>query len=118
MKEKTFDEIVKARANERVQAKLKAFKNSVKTACGQLLGDTYWSGYVQHKTLVQSFRTPLGILSSDDHTTGWPTSLWEKEEDIVREELLKTMDEMQRAFLAASKAEPGENTQSEPKEAP
>ena len=118
MKEKTFDEIVKARGDERVQAKLKAFKETVKTACGQLWGDSYWKGYDQSKMLLETFRNYLGILSSEDHTTGWPTSLWEMEEDHVREELLKTMDEMQRAFLAASKAEPGENTQAELKEVP
>jgi len=117
MKEKTFDEIVKARANERVQAKLKAFKEVVKTACGQLLGDTYWRGYEQRITLIPNFREVLTLLASEDHTKDWPTSLWEKEEDAVREELLKTMDEMQRAFLAASKAEPGENS-AEAKEAP
>jgi len=110
MKEKTFDEIVKARANERTQAKIKAFKEAVKKACGALTGKD-WYGYAQEKQLVPDFRTLLTILSSDDHTTGWPTSLWEKEEDHVREELLKTMDEMQRALLAVSKAEPGENVQ-------
>ena len=115
MKEKTFDEIVKARANERTQAKIKAFKEAVKKSCFELTGKT-WLGYDQNKVLVPDFRAVLSILSSENHTTGWPSSLWEKEEDHVREELLKTMDEMQRALLAASKAEPGENTQAELKE--
>ena len=118
MKEKTFDEIVKARANERTQAKIKAFKETVKTACGQVLDHTYWRQYGQETNLLSEFRAVLTLLASDDHTTGWPSSLWEKEEDHVREELLKTMDEIQRAFLAASKAEPGENTQAELKEVP
>ena len=102
MKAKDFDNIVKARANERVQAKIDLFKQEVKNACTKLFGRSYYT----HDDLARKL---FSVMASTNLIEGWPSQLWETEEKKVTEELLSIMDEMQRAFLAAQKGEAGEN---------
>ena len=108
MNAQKFDEIVEARANERVQAKIKKFKADCCKAFGELIGDGYTS-HSYHNPFREEARVAFGVLASDNHAQGWPSSLWEKERQTVSEELLRIMDEMQKALLAASKSEDGEN---------
>ncbi|MFH2099261.1 MAG: hypothetical protein ABIJ95_07100 [Pseudomonadota bacterium] len=68
------------------------------------------------KMLFSELKPVFATLASDD-ITKWPKSLWEAEEAAVEKELIAIMDEMQKAFLDASKAEPGENSQMEKGEA-
>jgi hypothetical protein len=111
MKAENFDEIVKARANERVQRKIEAFREDCKRSATELIGVKY-CGYSDR--FDDAYRTLFAILASNKHTEGWPSSLWKKERELVSDELLRVMDEMQRAFLAASKADPGENKEEVP----
>jgi hypothetical protein len=108
MKAKNFDEIVTARANERAQSKINVFKKKIREACGELL-NYRWQDYGESPNTA---RTVLQIMQTNA-TGGWPREIWEVEENLVREELLKTMDEMQKALIAASRLTPGENIREE-----
>ena len=108
MKKTKFDEIVAARANERVQQKILAFKIAIKTACGALVNSPF---HVSHanEILPDSYRGVLNVMLSNNIKIGWPSTLWDVEKEKVASELLAIMDEMQKAMLAADRAEPGEN---------
>ena len=62
--------------------------------------------------LSEGARKALQIVIAEA-TVGFPREIWEVEENLVREELLKTMDEMQKALIAASRLTPGENIREE-----
>ena len=109
MKATKFDEIVAARAGERVQNKIFAFKVSIKKACGELVNNPFY-GYHLEEILPDVYRNVLNIMASDNIKKGWPSSLWGMERELVASELLNIMDEMQKAMLAADRQEPGENT--------
>jgi hypothetical protein len=115
MKAKNFDEIVTARANERAQDKINVFKKKIREACASLLEMSLlgWDDLppLARKALSQMIKTRNEPLC-------WPREIWEIEENLVREELLNTMDEMQKALIAASRLTPGENIKEEPSETP
>ena len=113
MKAETFDKIVEARANERVQEKVAKFKMECLFALEHLLGGKKWSGYNIDTTYLNNMRLPFSLLASENHRSGWPKILWETERNAVREELLGIMDEMQKALLAADKNQPGENREAD-----
>ncbi len=94
-----FDKIVEARANERVQNRIYAFTQEAFAAALKLC-----DGGVE-----QGRREVLAVAAQPYAERTWPQSLWTKERATVRKELLATMDEMQRAIVAAEKAEPGEH---------
>ena len=108
MKLVKFDKIVAARANERVQQKIFAFKKAIKTACGDLVGYPF-NSYDLNESLPDSYRGVLSAMLSNNIKIGWPSTLWDLEKKKVASELLAIMDEMQKAMLAADRAEPGEN---------
>ena len=108
MKKIKFDEIVAARANERVQKKIFEFKTDIKKACGELVNNTF-QGYNLSERLPDIYREVLNVMVSDNIRIGWPSTLWDVEKEKVASELLAIMDEMQKAMLAADRAEPGEN---------
>ena len=108
MKAVRFDEIVVARANERVQQKILAFKIAIKKACGDLVGYPY-NSYALNEKLHKNYRGVLAIMLNDNISVGWPSTLWDMEREKVSTELLNIMDEMQKALLAADRGEPGEN---------
>ena len=99
--------IVKARANQRAQQKIENFKSSIRGHFQQLGISLYTSdnGIQGGIDAIKIY----GFLSGFDGYPGWPRVIWDNEEELVRKELLATMDEFQKALLAAEKAEPGEN---------
>jgi len=107
MKSEKFDRLVKARANERVQEKIKTFKESCGDAFQKL---TDQCSYIVSDYEVSDFaKAVFAILISKNNSKNWPRELWEKEEEKVERELLSIMDEMQKALIAADKNETGEN---------
>jgi hypothetical protein len=104
-----FDKIVKARAMERVEAKINAFKKACLAASRELLPYSYIDLRYGGVSLPAEHRAVFALLASDNHGKNWPVRLWQYEEGLVAEELLKTLDEMQRALLAAEKQQKGEN---------
>jgi hypothetical protein len=116
MKAKNFDEIVTARADERAQNKINVFKKEIRAACINLLGGKYVSNYSALHEEETVRKVLLKIASGTP--VAWPREIWEIEENLVREELLNTMDEMQKALIAASRLTPGENIKEEPSETP
>ena len=117
MKAEMFDKIVEARADQRVQAKIGAFKRACVEAA-QHLGVGRFSRQDDLVLCQEESRALFAVLASGEPARGWPPEIWERECEAVRKELLSTMDEFQRALLAAEKAEPGENSPAEEKEAP
>uniref|UniRef100_A0A6M3IS40 Uncharacterized protein n=1 Tax=viral metagenome TaxID=1070528 RepID=A0A6M3IS40_9ZZZZ len=101
MKAVKFDEIVKARANKRVQDKVVQFKRDITAALGKLTG----GNYIGYATFGQKY---WEHLAKNGWATGWPPELWENEEKKVENELLAIMDEMQKALLDADRNDPGE----------
>jgi len=107
MKSEKFDRLVKARANERVQEKIREFKESCGYAFQKL---TNQRSYVVSDYEMSDFaKAVFAILVSKNNSKNWPRELWEKEEEKVERELLSIMDEMQKALIAADKNETGEN---------
>jgi len=113
MKAIKFDEIVKARADQRIQGKIFMFKLAIKKACGELVNNTF-NGYNLDESLPDSYKEVLTIMVGDNIKVGWPSALWTMEKEKVSAELLDIMDEMQKALLAADRVEPGENVPNEP----
>jgi len=100
MKAKDFDAIVVARANERVQNKIKIFRGNIIKALITLGGSVLYNSCSQQVSKVGE----LALACTREHSSQeWPLELREMEEAAVRKELLSTLDEMQRALLAANK---------------
>ena len=114
MKAEKFDQIVEARANERVQKKIAHFQQAVISAARGL---TDCRGIPQYGQMLARNKEVVALMVSGNFHKGWPKLLWENEREVVHKELLATMDEFQKALLAAEKAEPGENRPQEAQDA-
>ena len=112
MTKSKFDQIIENRANQRVQEKITQCKKSIFTALNQIL-DQYWDNS-QNRTWPDQHRQILSILASENTKHDWPQTLWQNEKEKVSQELLATMDEMQKALLAPSFAI--DDCQSKPEE--
>lgn len=115
-----FDSIVKARAQQRINDKVTAFRVAVVKAVAALIGDdrsilgyqNYYSDCDYEK--VSKYEQVQDILKGLI-TSKWPPCLWEVEEAKVSRELLGIMDEMQKALIAADSVKATEFPE-EPKE--
>lgn len=101
MKAKDFDAIVIERANERVQKKINTFRETIRKALTALGGRMLLDLHAVTQITEQGCRALDQAKVS--RSQEWPLDLWRVEQDVVREELLGTMDEMGRALAAASK---------------
>jgi hypothetical protein len=98
-----FIQLVKVRANVRVQEKILSFKRELHQALQNLgIADAYSYG------LSPAARELLTTLGGEDPFNCWPKRIWTREESIVKDELLNILDELQKAQLALSR-EPNEN---------
>jgi len=98
----TFEDAVKNRAAQRVEDKVTQFKQAIRDAA-RILCPNNWSlspGYDVPNPLPDEVREILTVMASGDHCKNWPTWIWENEEAVVRAELFRVMDEMQKALLA------------------
>jgi len=96
-----FAEIVTKRANERVNAKIKAFTDALYKAFRDLTGEIYISKAQGSKRLANYHILERMVAEeSISFNKGWPKMLWEQEEEKVSAELLSMMDEMQKALLS------------------
>ncbi len=95
-----FEELVEARAVERVQTMINKCKGEVRAALRPLIE-------MHHSAASNSYSEEaceiLAILASENHKEGWPSRLWRRERQRVRKELFETMDEMQRTLLSLDK---------------
>jgi len=107
MEAKYFNKIIEARANERAQAKIITFQDAVMKAFDELTGCPY--GQFAHKDQGGTRGANYIILKAmfDNQKVrfqeNWPRLIWEEAEEKVSNEILSTMDEMQKTLLAASK---------------
>lgn len=111
-----FDQIVKNRAQQRVEARIEKFRAKMAEAFRELgrgFEPQHRHGFhpyniPDHVQTVLSNIQVGGYLHTEKDATGnylpvrWPKLLWETEEKAIEEELLKTMDEMQKALVAPS----------------
>ena len=121
----TFGRIVKSRANDRVQARLKVFREEMQAALKKLgfvsggfspPNQSYLIKYIKgtpeerlkEAAKVNSHYTEyvhnlaLVTLGSVSKGGAFPKELWRDEEAAVEKELLGTLDEMQKAILSAN----------------
>lgn len=113
-----FNQIVENRANERVAVKVKTFIKEVAAAFEKLhpsLKSNYngrWAGGVAGKLVVAIFNHLLDKTeggtgkTKEGKPSGFPVILWEEEREAVANELLATLDEMQKALMAPASTEP------------
>lgn len=97
-----FDELVKARANERVQERIKKFREDIINAVKTLRPE------FKHHSLTVRSDMVKGLFACLPENTGWPAEIWRDEEECVSKELLATLDEMQKAFISIGKIIPDE----------
>jgi hypothetical protein len=103
-----FNEIVKNRANERVQEKVKIFESKIAAAFRELHpclnpnNGNKWFGGTSTPYVKSILRNIMGVPKDKDKSVsvGYPLRLWEDEESAVEKEMLATMDEMAKALLA------------------
>jgi hypothetical protein len=110
MTNEQFLEKVKNRANERVQQKIEAFRDSLYSALQALTGECYLlskgnyakEGYKDsYKVRAINFEIFNAIAEQGTiNFKGWPKYLWETEEAKVQEEIFNQMDRMQQALLS------------------
>ena len=100
MNAQKFNDIVKARANERMQTKIPSFRIE-----STALITKYFGIYVDPNDSYYSDRVTaiFSILASTNVRAGWPAELWREEEKKVSDELLSIMDEMQKALISAGR---------------
>ena len=110
MEQTKFEKLIIKRAEERVDLKLRTFKDEITKACAKLTGK---SSQQNTWMLTLTAKAVLNCMMSDDHKKGWPQYLWTEEQDKVRNELYQIMDEMQKAFIAAGKMAESEFTPAE-----
>jgi hypothetical protein len=119
MKAEKFDDLVKARAHERVEAKIDKFYQGLAAALVDFVGPMDWQirDYNPHHAAAASARrscqSKLGaellcMATVEKDKRVWPRALFEHEERLVRNELLATMNEFQQALIAAGKFIPTE----------
>ena len=96
MKSDKFNKIVEARADERVQIRIREFRRNVDKLFNKLFDRQYYDD--------KEAKTVHAILASGQTNKGWrETTLWSEEEVAVSSELLATMDEFQKASLAVDR---------------
>lgn len=108
----TIEQKVKKRANERAATKINAFKQAVSDALKELIGTNlalgaYSTALRDTPGLSDEGRVARGcllVLLSDNNTKGWPKGIWEREAQIVRDEVFATMNEMQKMLAAREKS--------------
>lgn len=105
------------RANDTVQKKIKAFQKDIEQAVGKLFGQDDVRGdfgsyekmanvtaYDKSKMALRKAKLAvmnLAIRSTteDGKTATWPSILWERERESIRNELLEKMDLMQSLLM-------------------
>lgn len=111
-----FDQIVKARAQQRIEARVNKFRADIAAAFNDLFKGTpyqdspfanpsYSRSEIKGQYLSsKNAKTVLDSLFYDDAGQPkrmiLPLSFWESEESEVSKQLLATMDEMQKALCA------------------
>jgi len=84
-----FEKIVKARAEQQVQKKIREFKKKCCAAANELY--RLHADAIHFKEYPEKWKVFFFILASTNNTKGWPKELWEDEEDLVTNELLGTL---------------------------
>ena len=102
----TLEEQIKKRADEQAQKAIWKFKNDVLTAATQLFhGDYMTFDTPDLKKLMECFGR--GVVKGNM----WPARIWKLREDKLRDEVLSTMDTVQRMLI--SKGGDGEHSPEE-----
>lgn len=103
---KRFDEIVDALAKKNAKAVVDRFVSAVKDALVEVDHTLLYETNLWSKSLVVSL---LSQLTINPNFRVWPETIFDKEREKVRKELLATLDIMQRAVIAADNVQPDIN---------
>jgi hypothetical protein len=117
MNRESLEEQIKKRADERVQERIKRFKEAVVRAANELCGTQHQLNSFSHE-LPEPLRQCFAAMASDNHRKAWPSTLWADERARVTDEVFATMNELQRVLLARGVATEGEPevTESKPEQ--
>lgn len=106
------------RADSNVQKKIKDFQNDIERAVGKLFGQddvrgdfgsyeklANSTGYDKSKIALRQAKLAVMKLAIQNKTedgkfAAWPSVLWEREREFIRNELLEKMDLMQSLLMA------------------
>lgn len=113
MKMSDLETMIAKRADDNVQARIQQFKRDIEAAVGKLFGDSGGSypGFGKYKEAAKAqdaFRRAkaavmalaLGDTDEAGKRLGWPSELWNIEQQSLRTELLSKMDLLQQMLLA------------------
>lgn len=113
MDRSTFDEMVKVRANEVVQGRIKTFRQTVGKALADLHGRSCLFFFENALPEDHEYRGALKILLSDNPHKGWSGKLWDTEEENQVKMILNTMDSVQRAIMAIQRKDDSKDVESD-----
>lgn len=102
MNQSKFEELMKNRAHQNVQTKLRRFRDTMKKAFKDLTGEDGICSNSNCKAREVNYSIlKMALDEQDFHPSNkWPRWLWEDEEEKVTAEVLSTMDEMQKMLIA------------------
>jgi len=98
---KTLDDKIKAKADELTQKEIGLCAKAIQEAVKRLLGFTCAANLRDNDE-----KQVLMILCGEKPSNAWPTRIWTYREDQLRNEILSTMDTLQRVLLTKPR-EPG-----------
>lgn len=101
---KTLEEKIALRAKSQTETRIKAFKVAACRAAGELLGKQVTPNTTYGVPYSADVRTLFAVLASDTPNKGWPRELWDADESRVTDEIMATMNELQRVLLVKDDA--------------
>lgn len=113
-----FDKLVEARANARVQEKIRKCKLQIFNAVMEVFGHNLvrsldGNGWNYYSSTLGNYKKVLEIMLSDNWSKGWPGELWDREKQIVAEEILGMMQPMERALRDLERVPEADESQPE-----
>lgn len=110
MKIETLEAKIAARADREAQQAVRAFRLALAIALDRLFGgkcdgsDRVKQGYAigldPRPGYGRDAKLVLDAVLSSDPKKGWPGAIWRNRENAIREEVLSTMDALQRTLVS------------------
>ena len=110
----TLERQIKAKADKEVQNKLSIFRTAVENAAQALCRGWGPPNCCSYESPCKEL---LLVLAGDYSRRKWPRELWAHEEKRIREEILSTMDTLQKVLLVKVPDVPYEDS-AEPEKVP
>ena len=111
MKMSDLETMIAKRADNNVQARIMQFKLDIQAAVAKLFVDSHSTSFGRYREamhLKDAQKRARGVVmglamadtDDDGKKLGWPSTLWDNEQETLRTELLSKMDLLQQMLLA------------------